>query len=87
MKVPIDFIQEWLQAPYPTAIVPIRNQKLRQEVFRKTVGEKTVDPDLPASYHHTGLEHRGDALAAVLVAEVSAHFFGMLTLSPVCSLD
>ena len=68
-------MQEWMCAPYPTELPRINHPGLRAEVHRGGVTENTVDPSLPAAYHHTGLEQRGDALADLLAREVYTHFY------------
>ena len=76
IQIPFNAIGEWLQSPYPTQLVHIRNDLLRKEVFRSQVDDPTHSPELSDVWHHTALELRGDALASLLAVEVVIHFFG-----------
>ena len=75
IDAPIHLLPGWMQAPYPTELIAIHDERLRSEVFRSTLSERPVDPRLDDAFHHTGLEHRGDALAYLVADEVRYHFF------------
>lgn len=65
-------IERYLQAPYPNRIIPLHNQLLWKEVFRRgSLTAKPHDPTLPDAYHHTALEHKGDHLTRFIADEVS----------------
>jgi hypothetical protein len=64
-----------MSGPYPTGLPHIHHDGLRAEVFRDILSDKPVDASLPAAYHFTGLEQRGDALADLLAREVYTNFY------------
>jgi hypothetical protein len=68
-------LEAYLQAPYPTQLIPIENDLLRKEVFRSTRPAGTpATKELGHAYYHTALEKKGDDLTRLIADEVAIYW-------------
>lgn len=75
IEEPFRRLEKYLQAPYPRELVPIRNDMLREEVFRPSrPNGQPVSPELPQAYYHTALEKKGDDLTRLIADEVAIYW-------------
>lgn len=72
---PFRRLETYLQSPYPRQLLPIRNELLRNEVFRASrPNGQPVSKELPQAYYHTALEKKGDDLTRLIADEVAIYW-------------